>query len=107
MQHERGRIWFSLDLLDGRTKRRGHVGIRRLVEADMTVADLNEAETAAAMRHRRRQGCLAERRPSQDPARHGPCGARTDPRHALEKVSPIQLALVIVTTHNMPPYGRK
>ena len=43
VQDERGRLGFGLDLRDRRAQRGGHVGVRRLVESDVAVADLDKA----------------------------------------------------------------
>ena len=37
-------VWQAVDLVDGELQRAGDVLVRRLVEADVAVADLNEAE---------------------------------------------------------------
>jgi len=53
MQNERRRFGFSLDLRDRGPQGRRDVGIRRLVESDVAVADLDEAERAISVRHHR------------------------------------------------------
>ena len=59
MQHERRLLRRGLDLRDRGAQRRGDVGVRRLVEADVAVADLHEPQAAAAgrVRHRRCAVC--------------------------------------------------
>jgi hypothetical protein len=53
VKDEGGGFGRSLDLRDGCTQRRCDVGVRRFVESDVGVADLDEAErTVIVRRHR-------------------------------------------------------
>ena len=86
VQHE-GRLWpQGLDSLDGQAERAGDVGVGGLVEADMAVADLDEAEPA-----RGRLGRLGGA--DQPRARHAagdrPEHARPDPGHAAQQAAPV------------------
>ena len=69
VQHERRRFGCRLDLRDRRAQRRGDVGVRRLVEADVAVADLDEAQAAhaAPCAMRAVRGLLERRCPSSTP----------------------------------------
>src|SRR5262245_147550 len=69
MKDKRRRLGRSLDFRDCGAQRRCDVGVRRLVESDMAVADLDEAERAVSVRHHRRASGLAQRRSFQDAAR--------------------------------------
>ena len=84
-----------LDLGDSLPKSRAGIGIGRLVEADMAVAQLDEGE--------RRGGCAMERRGKRrikadraaDPAVEREQSARPGPRHALQETA----AVVHVVVH--------
>src|SRR6266576_2945718 len=94
VQYERRLFGLGLDLRDGGTQRCRDVGIRRLVEAYMAVADLYKPKAACALRL-----CspftLPERHSFQHTTRHRPRGTGADPRHALQKPATIQALLVI------------
>jgi hypothetical protein len=61
VEHERRRLGRGRDLGNRLAKRRRDVGVRRLVESDVTVADLDEPQRAGAMGHRRHPRRLPER----------------------------------------------
>jgi hypothetical protein len=73
-------------------ERGSDVLIRFFVEADMTVADLDEAETAA---HLHAPVCvLPEQSGGQNTTLHRPQNARACPRHALQKSTPVHTVFV-------------
>ena len=91
VQHERRRLRFGLDLRDRGAQRRGDVGVCRLVEADVAVADLDEAQAAAARRAAPSGRDRSARAASpQHAAGHRPDGPGADPGHALQEMSSIE-----------------
>jgi hypothetical protein len=69
VQDERRWIGRLLDLGDGRAQGGRDVGVRRFVEPDVTVADLDKPESPVFMRHHVGAIRLPQRRPFQDAAR--------------------------------------
>src|SRR5579884_901089 len=83
MNYKVGRALQCVDFLDGLLECCGDVGVRGFVEADVAIADLNEAESSASahlvIRH------LTEGFRAQYPACSGPDHASSRPSHALQK----------------------
>ena len=75
----------------------GDVGVHRLVEAQMTVADLREAEAGL-----RRLGLSDDARP-RDAAGDGPDHGAAGPGHALQESAPV--GVVCVDAHARAPLG--
>ncbi len=89
VQQEVGLAGQRVDLVDGQLEGAGDVLIGGLVEADVAVADLDEAELRCAFRHR----LLAARRSEELRGGHasgnGPYQAGSGPGHAAEKVATV------------------
>ena len=100
VQDERRLFGCRLDLRDRGTQRGGDIGVRGLVEPDMAVADLDEAEAAhpRTVTHGATRG-LFDRHALEHTARQGPHRARADPGHALQEPAPIPGLLIIVLFH--------
>jgi hypothetical protein len=96
VQDEGRRLGLRLDSGDGRAQRTGHVDIGRLVEADVAVADLHEAESPGAMRHRPVRHRLPQRRSLERAAGHRPHRAGAYPCHALQEVPARWIELFVV-----------
>ena len=73
--------------LDRLAERAGRVGVRRVVEADMAVADLHEGEVAGRLRRGRLRAGQHGR--AGHPARHGPEHAAAGPQHAGQRAAAI------------------
>ena len=101
VQHERGLFWCRLDLRHRRPQRRGDISVRRFVEADMTVADLDESDPAAHAGAVARPAPLRllDRHAFEHAARQGPHRAGTDPGHALQKPATIKVPFVVLLRH--------
>src|SRR6266850_168257 len=100
VQDERRLFGSRLDLCDGGTQRGGDIGVRRLVEPDMAIADLDEAEAAhaPAVTQGAARGLL-NRHALEHAALQGPHGSSADPSHTLQEPAPIPNLLVIVLFH--------
>src|SRR4029450_6218185 len=94
MKNERRWLWRSLDLRHRGAESRRDVGVRGFVESDVAVADLDKAECTVPVRHHR-AARLAQRRSFQDAARQRPGCASPYPCHAFQKMSSIEIVLVI------------
>jgi hypothetical protein len=107
VQHELGGHRERVDLVDGRLQRPHDIGIRRLVESHVAVADLDEAKLAR--RHGPRHAAQGER--LQDAALHDAEGSRSGPRHAGQESPPVDPVVVVVDQelvsslrgHRLPP----
>jgi hypothetical protein len=100
--NEEGRLHRRcLDLVDRFLKRADGVGIGRLVEADMAVADLQERQPARLLCG----PCLAdEANRSRNAARNRPQHAGAGPGHALEDLTPADaLRFVVIGCHRQSP----
>src|SRR5262249_42920243 len=89
-----------IDLVQRFLERADSVRVRRLVESDMAVADLQEGQPT------RFDGpCLADNaHRARDPAGDGPQDAGTGPGHAFENFAPADAALVVVIrSHRQSP----
>src|SRR6185312_8656032 len=85
MDHERRLCRQCGDFVERLLQGGGGVGIDRLVEPEVTVADLGKGETAV-----RRGGlCLIDQPRARNAARDGPYGGGSCPRHALQKAAAI------------------
>src|SRR5690349_22782219 len=93
VKQERWSVGQGSDPCDGVAQRRGDVGIRSLVEADVTVADLHETEVRRGFR--RRVAPVIERDGLENAARHGPYGARAYPCHAVQESAPVPSMFVV------------
>ena len=109
VQDERRLFGSRFDLRDCGTERGGDISVRGLVEPDMAVADLDEAEAA----HARAVSDGATRGPFDRHAlEHAACQcphcARADPGHALQEPAPIPGLLIIVLFHTrLLVHGRR
>ena len=88
---EIGRDRKRVDLVDGRLECAVHIGIRRFIEADMAVADLNEGQITFGITH-----LLAKGARSGNPAGNAPNHPRTGPGHALQKSATVYSVVVVV-----------
>jgi hypothetical protein len=88
VEDEGGRLGRRLDFGDRRPERRRDVRVGRLVEADVAVADLREAQPAHHAAVPAAAHGLLDRRALQHAARHRPERPRPDPCHAGEKAAP-------------------
>src|SRR4051812_12040326 len=94
VKDERRWLGRSFDLGDRRPQCRGDVSVRRLVESNVAVTDLDEAEDAGFVRR-----CSAAARPAQwrsfeNAARQRPDGPRAGPCHAFQKIPSIELLFI-------------
>ena len=82
---------------DRLAQRAGRVEVRRVCEADVTVADLHEAQSAACHRfgRGRRLGGAEQGGPRHSSA-YRPEHARAGPNHALEQAAAARVALLLV-----------
>src|SRR5215831_3657531 len=89
-----------LDLDDGLLERADHIGIGRLVEADVTIAYLQKIELAR----------LSSERPVDDSDRPGhtprdrPQNACPRPRHAFQYFPPAHAEMVLTFAHDPAPH---
>src|SRR5215813_6497768 len=89
-----------LDLADRFLERAEGVGIGRLVEPDVAVADLQEGQPARFGSSRLADNAHRAR----DPAGDGPQDAGTGPGHAFENFAPADAALVaVIRSHRQSP----
>ena len=83
-----------IDLVDGNLQGGGHIRVGRLVESNVAIADLDEAEIGAF------DGFVAEilgeGLRDWNPAGHSPDESGAGPSHALEKSSTIHAVVVEV-----------
>src|SRR5215475_16074762 len=81
MDHQRWRLWQFGNAVERRLQRRFRVRVRLLVEADVTVADLDKGEPV------RRRGVrgIGEVKSPRHPADNAPHNAGAGPSHAFEQ----------------------
>jgi hypothetical protein len=93
MNQEILRTRIAIDLVERRLERGPHVGIGRLVEADVAVADLNKAEVRLprpmSQPVNRRVTSLAEDARYRNASRKAPHEPRPRPGHAFQKTAPV------------------
>ena len=94
MHHEIGSLRLRVDQCDRLAQAGDRIGVGRLVEADMAVADLHEAEGGVL-----RRGVLEQRAGVRDAAMHQPQRAGAGPGHALEEAPPVRLHVVAIVFH--------
>src|SRR5580698_1608427 len=100
MEHKGWRRRHRIDLIDRRLQRSCYIRIGRLIETDMTVADLNETEIRC--RHhqplpepaRRPVEQLAHPVGLHNAARHHPEDPRPRPGHTLEETPSVYAIIV-------------
>ncbi len=97
MNDEVGFLGQAVDLVDSRLQCGGDIGIRRLVEAHMAVADLDEVEFSL----RGILLVLAEGLRREDSAAHGPEDAGSRPGHALQKAAAVNAVVVVVVSNQV------
>ena len=86
MDQEIGRALQNVDPVDCRLQSAGDVGIRRLIEADMAVADLYEREVLGP---RFLLGVCREEAGDRHAARKTPDHSGSGPLHALQKTAAV------------------
>src|SRR5579872_6028953 len=91
MDDELGLDRKSVDLVDGRLERAVDIGIRRFVESDMAVADLNEGQFTFGISQ-----LLPESLRRGNPAGKAPNHSSAGPGHALQKSSTVDPVVVVV-----------
>jgi hypothetical protein len=101
VDHERGFYRQRLDSVDGFLVGAGRIGIGRLVEAHMAVADLQERQPSYILCHRFVDN--AER--ARHAARYRPQDPGSSPGHAFKDLATADAAasLLIVVTHGVSP----
>ena len=95
VENERWRCGQRIDLGNGLTKRRCHVRIRCLIEADMAIADLNEAEIPCEVPYLLLQH-IAQGIRFQNAALQKTKSARAGPGHAFQKSATIDAVVVVI-----------
>src|SRR5262249_15150598 len=86
-----------VDPVDRRFQRADHVGIRRLVESHVAVADLHETQLA-----RGDDACRAAQRVRlENAALHEKQRARARPGHAAEKPAPVNAVLAVIARNRV------
>jgi hypothetical protein len=81
----------AVDLVDGGIKSANDVGISRLVEAHVSIADLDEVEFTFLGLH-----LLAESPRTQDAAANGPDYAGSGPSHTPQETATINAVVSVV-----------
>ena len=99
MDHESGFLRQRDDLAHGLLKRAERVGIGRLVEADMAVADLQECQALGFLRLRLAHDAQRVR----DAAGNGPKHASADPGHAFENFASVDAFVAVEIAHSILP----
>src|ERR1700761_7986625 len=94
MNHELWRLLAhgsSVDPVDRRLQRAGHIRIRSFVEPDVAVADLHEGKVTGRAMHRRGAGLhrLRQQSRARNASRKGPQQACPCPCHASKKIAAI------------------
>src|SRR6185369_4646353 len=87
MNNEIGLDRQRFDLGDRLAECRSRIGVRRLVEPDMAVAQLDEGEWRCGRTPQRRGQGLVEADRAADPTIEREQGARSCPRHAFQKIA--------------------
>src|SRR5580658_7572417 len=102
MDHESGFLRQRDDLAHGLLKRAERVGIGRLVEADMAVADLQECQAFGFLRLRLAHDAQRVRYA----AGNGPKHAGADPGHAFEDFASVNAIVAVEIAHCCSPMKR-
>src|SRR5713226_686584 len=95
MQQKRRTVWQRADAVNGLLECAGDVHVGDVLEADMAVADLNEAEVTTSGGAGLRQTTRRENASAQRPYDAGP-----GPGHALEEAAPVDAVSVVVFVEN-------
>src|ERR1700761_8362156 len=82
------------DLVDRFLQGRGDVSIRRFAQADVAIADLNEAETGASASAHLMAGHLAESFRRKNASAHRPNHPCAGPGHALQESAAVYSVFV-------------
>jgi len=101
MDHESGFLRQRDDLVHGLLKRAERIGIGRLVEAHMAVADLQERQALNVLRLRLRLAHDAQR--VRHAAGNGPKHAGADPGHAFEDFTSVYAIVAVEIAHFILP----
>ena len=96
VRHEGRALWQGVDLGDGVGEGPGDIGVRRPLEADVAVADLDEVEI---LRAARLGGRLLDPARGQQPAGDRPDGGGACPGHAFQETSPVDAVRVRCLRH--------
>src|SRR5260221_1545813 len=88
VQHEGRALWQRVHSRYGLLKRRRHILVCFLAEADVTVADLDEEDALSLCVGEERQSTHGRGR--RDSGRHSPQRRGAGPRHTTQKASAIQ-----------------
>src|SRR5579872_535739 len=96
MNNEIRGVGHGIDFVDRRLQSSGDIRIRRLVEADVTVADLDKAEVRAFGGIFILAAAFCEGPRYRDAAAHGPDQARARPCHALQESATVNTVVVEV-----------
>src|SRR5215467_3454200 len=104
VDHERGFYRQRLDSVDGFLIGAGRIGIGRLVEAHMAVADLQECQVPGALCHR----FVDDAERARHAARYRPQDSGSSPGHAFKDLATAEAAAsllitMIVVTHGVSP----
>jgi hypothetical protein len=81
----------AVNLIDGRLERTGDVGIRRLVETHVAIANLDEVELPFCRGH-----LLAEGLRCQDAAANCPNDSSSGPGHTLQEAAPVNAVFIVI-----------
>src|SRR5215470_9148131 len=101
VDHERGFYRQRLDSVNGFLIGAGRIGIGRLVEAHMAVADLQECQAPGVLCHR----FVDDAERARHTARYGPQHSGSSPGHAFKDLATADAAasLLIVVIHWVSP----
>ena len=99
MDHEGGLLRQRDDLADRFLQRAARIGIGRLVEAHMAVADLQEGEPLRVRRH----GLAHDAQRVRHAAGNSPKHAGADPGHAFEDFAPVYAIVAVEIAHCRSP----
>ena len=97
---ERGLLRQRADACDGFPKAGPGVRIRRLVEADVTVAHLDESQARGGSAGKGAFHTHCDRRAAAD----GPQHARSRPRHALQQAAAAHFRLIVIAHRSYPQF---
>src|SRR5271166_1918123 len=106
VDHEGGLGWKRFDLRERLFEGADHIGISRLVEADMAVADLHETELARLGGQR----SVDDPEGARDASGYGPQHPGAGPSHAFQDFSPAQAGISAALrgiAHGSPPMLNK
>jgi len=100
VDHEGGIEIERIDPLDRLAQGRRDIRVGFLAEADMAVADLDEAEFLRGLLVGDSGGCRADQIDRcRDAAHKGPEHSRSRPRHALQQAPPVQAVVAHIAGH--------